>query len=144
MAVLLDSGTVIAFLEPTDVFHTVADSAVKRAALQGSLVASVVTWAELLTGVELGKRDRQTVEGFFGQAFASIENVDQAIAKRAAQLRGTKKSLKMPDALILATADLFADEVITADAGWASLDPHCNVAITVLIDPASQPSLPGI
>jgi len=41
------------------------------------------------------------------------------VAERAAELRAAKPSLKLPDALILATAEVQdADTVVTADRGW--------------------------
>ncbi|WP_363321356.1 PIN domain-containing protein, partial [Saccharomonospora sp.] len=39
----------------------------------------------------------------------------------AAELRAAHKALKMPDALILATADLHADVVLTGDERWLNV-----------------------
>ena len=99
-------------------FHGAADEAITEAAHAGSLVASVVSFAELLTGVELGHHDEAVVRGFFEAVITAVLPVDVAVAERASQLRGAKKALKMPDALILATADLHADQAVTADGMW--------------------------
>ena len=44
--------------------------------------------------------------------------LDEPAAERAAELRATRKALRMPDALILATADVNADFVLTGDKQW--------------------------
>jgi predicted nucleic acid-binding protein len=61
--------------------------------------------------------------------------VDRDVAERAAQLRTAKPSLRMPDALILATADVHhADLVITADHRW--VDVLVGRRIELLVSPA--------
>lgn len=57
---LLDSSTVIGFLDADDVLHRAADAAV-RAAAEHAFAVSVVTVAELLTGAKLGHHDERTV-----------------------------------------------------------------------------------
>jgi predicted nucleic acid-binding protein len=127
--VLLDSVSIVAFLDGSNVFHTVADNAVSHAARSGRLLASVVSFAELLTGVELGHHDEGVVRGFFAQLIDEVLPVDTDVAERAAALRGQRKSLRMPDALILATADLHAQRVITADHQWPTLTTACAIEV---------------
>ena len=130
--VALDSVAMIAYLDASNPFHTSAATAIEAAARTGALTASVVGYAELLTGVELGYRDRAVAEMFLEHVVARIEPVDVEVANRAAQLRGVRRTLRLPDALILATADLHADQVITGDGDWAQLAEECRVEITVL------------
>jgi predicted nucleic acid-binding protein len=115
---LLDSGTVIGFLDAEDLLHHEADAAVRVAAAEHVLAVSVVTIAELLTGAKLGHHDEQTVRRFFAQTTSRRIPLDEPTAERAAEIRATHKALKMPDALILATADLHADVVLTGDERW--------------------------
>jgi predicted nucleic acid-binding protein len=50
------------------------------------------------------------------------------IARAAAQLRGESRSLRLPDALVLATADeLEADCVLTGDESWARVSGHVTL-----------------
>ncbi len=58
------------------------------------------------------------MRGFFAQFVDEVYGVDRAVAERAVELRSQTLSLKMPDALILATADIHADLVLTGDAHW--------------------------
>lgn len=130
--VLLDSVVIVAFLDRSDAFHNAADRRLRALANQERLIVSAVSYAELLTGVTLGHHDEQVARGFFDELIDSIVPVDKEVAERAAELRGMKKSLKMPDALTLATADCYpADLVLSGDAGWARV-PGCRCQIEVI------------
>jgi len=95
---------------------------VRRLVGPGTLVASVITYAELLTGARLGHHDHAGVRGFFEQLIDEIHGVDRPAAERAAELRAANLPLKMPDALILATADLHqVDVIVTGDDRWAGV-----------------------
>jgi predicted nucleic acid-binding protein len=115
---LLDSTTVVGLLDADDPLHDQADAAVRSAATEHLLAVSVVTVAEVLTGAKLGHHDEQTVGRFLDQAIARRIVVDEAVAERAAELRAARRALRMPDALILATGDLHAQLVLTADRTW--------------------------
>jgi len=115
---LLDSSTVIGFLDADDPCHRAADTALRAMATEHVLAVSVVTVAELLTGTKLGQHDEPTVRAFFAQTIGRRMVLDEAAAARAAELRAAHRALKMPDALILATADLHADVVLTGDEQW--------------------------
>jgi predicted nucleic acid-binding protein len=119
--VLLDSVAIVAYLDATNVFHAAADEAITRAASEGTLSSSAVNYAELLTGVKLGHHDERVVRGFFSELLSEIIPVGMDVAERAAELRGAKKSLLLPDALVLATADLHADVLIGAENQWAKI-----------------------
>lgn len=130
MAVVLDSDAVIGFLEAGDALHDAADAAIRELVRTERLLASVVTYAEVLTGARLGHHDEEQVSGFFTKLISALLPVDVEMAARAADLRATSKSLRMPDALILATAEIHPDVelVLTGDAQAAKLpDLKCAV-----------------
>lgn len=81
------------------------------------MLASVVTYAEVLTGARLGHHNVDDVAGFFAGLLSAVLPVDVAVAEKAAELRSRFKSLRMPDALILATAetDPEVDLIVTGD-----------------------------
>jgi predicted nucleic acid-binding protein len=119
---LLDSAAVAAFLDRDDPFHAAADERVRELAGRARLIVSVITHAELITGAGVGHHDQAAVRSFFTDLVDHVHDVDREVAERAAELRTARPSLKMPDALILATADLHdADVVITADHRWAGV-----------------------
>jgi predicted nucleic acid-binding protein len=117
VAVVLDSGVVVGFLDRQDALHDAADAAVRELARGHRLVASVVSYAEVLTGARLGHHNEDDVAGFFRGLLSAVLPVDVTVADRAADLRSRFRSLRMPDALILATAesDLDVDLIVTGD-----------------------------
>jgi len=115
---LLDSNTVVGFLDADDPLHEAADRAMRAAAADHSFAVSVVTLAEVLTGAKLGHHDEATVRRFFDQVVSQRIPIDRPTAERAAELRASRRALKMPDALILATADRSAAVMLTGDQKW--------------------------
>jgi predicted nucleic acid-binding protein len=109
---------VIGFLDRSDIFHAAADAEIRELLGQGeNLCVSVVTYAEILTAAKLAHREEGVVRGFFAELISAIVPVDERVAERAAELRSERRSLKMPDALILATAVLGdgVDRILCAD-----------------------------
>jgi predicted nucleic acid-binding protein len=126
---LLDSVAIVAYLDATNVFHGSAVTAIERDIRTGPLIASAVNYAELLTGAKLGHRDEALTRGFFRDLIAEVVPVDVRVADRGAEIRA-RHTIRLPDALILATADLDADRVITTDARWAGVGGlACEVEI---------------
>jgi predicted nucleic acid-binding protein len=118
--ILLDSTVIVGFLDADDALHEVAVSRLKEIIGSDPLVASVVSYAEVMTGVSLGHHPRESVDGFFDALIKDLLPVERRVAARAATLRGKHMSLRMPDALILATADLHEEieTVLCADSDW--------------------------
>jgi predicted nucleic acid-binding protein len=118
VAVVLDSNAVIGFLDGGDALHSAADEAVRESVRTRPLLASVVTYAEVLAGARLGHGFEPQVKGFFTDLISELLPVDTEIADRAAALRAQARSLRLPDALILATADLDSrvELVVSGDA----------------------------
>jgi predicted nucleic acid-binding protein len=117
---LLDSVAIAAFIDRSDHFHAAADRRIRELLEErAGLIASVVTYAELLTGAGHGHHAQAAVRGFFDDLLDALHPVDRVVAERAAALRCERRSLRMPDALILATAEVRgADVAITADRRW--------------------------
>lgn len=133
MAVVLDSDAVVGFLDRKDALHNAADAAIRDLVRGQRLLISVVTYAEVLTGVKLGHHDEGQVRGFFAQLISEVLPVDMSVADKAADFRSHLKSLRMPDALILATAETNSDVdlIVTGDA-QASKVPGLDCAIRLL------------
>ena len=133
MAVVLDSDAVVGFLDGKDALHDAADAAIRDLVREQRLLVSVVTYAEVLTGALLGHHDETQVRGFFSQLISEVLAVDMTVANKAAEFRSRLKSLRMPDALILATAETNPDVdlIVTGDA-QASKVPDLDCAIRLL------------
>jgi predicted nucleic acid-binding protein len=137
--ILLDSTVIIGFLDVDDALHEVAVAKLKEVAGSHPLVASTVSYAEVMTGVSLGHHPQKAVEGFFDVLIRELMPIDRSVAARAAELRGKRISLRLPDALILATADLHEDigTTLCADAEWPKVKGlSCKVEL-LQVDPGN-------
>lgn len=118
--ILLDSTVIVGFLDADDALHETSVARLRAIAGAQPLAASVVSFAEVMTGAELGHHSTELVAGFFDALVRDLLAVDREVAARAATIRGARRSLPMPDALILATADLHGEieTVLCGDSDW--------------------------
>jgi predicted nucleic acid-binding protein len=132
VAVVLDSDAVVGFLDRKDALHDAADTAIRDLVRDQRLLVSVVTYAEVLTGARLGHHDEDQVKGFFSGLISGVLPVDVAVADVAAEFRSRRKPLRMPDALIIATAEIHpeVDLVMTGDTQVAKVSGlSCNFGL---------------
>jgi predicted nucleic acid-binding protein len=127
---ILDAGIVIAVLDANDVHHLVARAVLRDALERGDRLALPVSaYVEVMVGPHRSGPDEvATVDTFLDALPATVEPASRDIARVAAALRALcGGSLRLPDALVLATADVLeADTVLTTDAGWpdTGVDVH--------------------
>jgi predicted nucleic acid-binding protein len=121
--ILLDSTVIVGFLDADDALHETTVAKFKEIVGSHPLAISVISYAEVMTGVSLGHHPQERVAGFFDTFVRDLLPVDKPIAARAATLRGKRKSLPMPDALILATGDVQPEieTILCADSDWPKI-----------------------
>ncbi len=139
--ILLDSTVIVGFLDADDALHKASVASLREIVASNPLAASVISYAEVMTGVSLGHHPREHVDGFFDDLVKDLLPVDKPVAARAAVLRGKRKSLSMPDALILATADLQPEieTVICADGDWPKVKGlSCEVELLTPSRPTNR------
>ena len=128
---VLDAGVVIALLELTDAHHGSARRAIEAARKRGDrLILPAAAYAELLVNPSRkGAESVAVVDGFVGALPLHVEPISRAIAAEAASLRARHgRSLRLPDALVVATAvHLAADRLITTDAHLPTTDVMVDV-----------------
>jgi predicted nucleic acid-binding protein len=113
--VALDADIVIAFLDPGDDQHATAVAEMRlRLAAGDQLLAAASVYAETIVRPLQDGTDA-TVDQFFDAAGIEIVPIDRGVARRAAVLRAEHQSLRLPDALSLATA-------LATDAALVTLD----------------------
>lgn len=129
---VVDAGILIAALDATDVHHAASVEALRGCRQSGdTLVVPASAYAEALVGPSRSGADAiATVDAFLDALPASVEPATRDVAREAAALRARHgRALRLPDALILATAAvLSADQVLTTDAGW----PVSGAPVTVV------------
>ncbi len=121
---VLDAGVVIAGLDADDAHHVAAAAALDAARGRGdSFVLPASAYAEML--VRPAAQGAETVEradGALDSLAISVAVANRSIARAAAGLRARYPRLRLPDALVIATAlELDADHLLTTDQYWKAL-----------------------
>ena len=119
----LDAGVIIGLLDGEDAHHEAARRALDHALRSGDRLAMAASaLAECLFGPSRrGEPEVQVVRDLVARLPVSIEALDADSAGTAARLRARHTSLRLPDALVLATAiDAPADALVTTDRRWPS------------------------
>jgi predicted nucleic acid-binding protein len=128
--VVLDASIVLALFDAEDSLHVPAVAAARHRRGAGDeflLPASVL--AEVLVGAaRRGDEELNTRRALAIAAFGSPHPINEKVAVAAARRRARHRSLRLPDALVLATADVVgADAVLTGDKRWEGMDPRIQV-----------------
>jgi predicted nucleic acid-binding protein len=118
---VVDAGVLIGFLDANDAHHPAANSALSEARSRNDrLVLPASAFAEMLVGPSRkGAAEVAVVRSLVERVPIDIEPLDATIAEAAAALRARHPSLRLPDALVIATAShLKADHLVTTDRKW--------------------------
>jgi len=120
---VVDAGVIIGFLDEADAHHRAARGALAAAVERADrLVLPASGYAESLVGpARRGPDAVATVDRFLTRLPIEIVPLGPEVAAAAASLRARHRSVKLPDALIIATAIVLdADRVLTTDRRWPS------------------------
>lgn len=128
-ALILDASVVLALLNPADTLGPAVVRALAAAreradefVLPASAMAESLVWTARDRPDQLDILVRR-LTGLFGQA----RPVDQQVAVATARLRARHRALRLPDALVIATAVVADGTVLTCDGRLASVDPRVQV-----------------
>jgi predicted nucleic acid-binding protein len=117
----LDAGVVIGLLDTTDAHHESATDALAGAIRSGDRMAMAASaFAECLVGPSRhGRSAVDTVNELFARLPIEVVDLSADIARSAASIRAKHTSVRLPDALVIATAaHAEADRLITTDRRW--------------------------
>ena len=129
--VALDADVVIAFLDGGDDQHERAVNVLRRRLAAGDeLVLCATVYAEMLVRPVQRGTDA-TVDQFIDAAGVVVVPIDRGVARTAAALRAKHRSLRLPDALSLATA-------IDNDASLLTLDRKLQQIAVRALPPQKQ------
>lgn len=123
---MLDTNVIVGLLDPDDALHGRARDAVHRwEDKAASFAISVITWGELRVGaVRKGVAAERMLGAFRAAVIDRIVGVNEATAESAALLRAADLTIRVPDALIIATArEVKADALLTADRKFPGIAP---------------------
>lgn len=129
---VLDAGVVIGLLDADDPHHHAAREAIRVAVERGdTLSVPASAYAECqVAPARRGRESMRVIDELLADLAAEVEPITRQVAARAAQLRARHgRRLRLPDALVLATAiHLRADRVLTTDAGW----PRSGITVDLI------------
>jgi predicted nucleic acid-binding protein len=128
--IALDASVLIALLDPDDVHHPAARASLEAHADDDLRIPAHALAEALVHPARVGK-ERQARRLIAGLEIA-VDPVDETVAVAAARLRATHgRSLRMPDALVLAYADVQkAKSVLTADARWTAWSRRVELVVS--------------
>lgn len=117
----LDAGVLIGFLDADDAHHTAARDVVAEALDRADRIAMATsTLAECLVGpARRGDEAVELVQEVRQRLPIEMVELDVEIATAAAHIRARHPALRLPDALVIATAaESQADQLVTTDRRW--------------------------
>ena len=125
--VVVDASVVIALLDAGDAHHaaavaTLAETGRERLILPASAYAEILVdpWRRGADAVAVIRR-------FVTDLGIHVEPLTPDIAERAARLRARHGALRLPDALVLATADALDAVALTCDRAWPRASRRARV-----------------
>jgi predicted nucleic acid-binding protein len=115
---VLDANVLIALLDPANPHHRSARAALAAHADDGLRIPAHTLAEALVHPIRAGKE--REARRLIASLEITVDPVDEAAAIAAARLRARHgRALRMPDALVLAYADVRkARRVLTADERW--------------------------
>lgn len=132
----LDAGVLVGFLDERDAHHGAARVVVAESLDRVDTVAMAASaLAECLVGpARRGDDAVEVVHDLCRRIPVEIVHLDVEIATAAARLRARHSSLRLPDALVIATASVAgADQLVTTDRAWPTREAlGLSAAIRVL------------
>jgi predicted nucleic acid-binding protein len=127
--VALDTSVILALFDPDDALHAAAAAAARRLRDAGeTFLMPATVLAEVLVSAATDEAQLERRRSLAVAAFGSPWPVDEAVAVAAAVRRTRHRTLRLPDALVLATADVAgADLVLTGNKRWRDTDPRVEL-----------------
>jgi len=113
-ALALDASVAIGLLDTADAHHERARVALSENRHLSLLMAASAYSEALVRPLANGNGD--AVENFVEILQVEIVPADRSIGRRAAELRAQRRSLRLPDALVIATAQMRQSPLLSFDA----------------------------
>lgn len=130
----VDAGVIIGLLDANDAHHGPATRSLAESVRSGDRLAMAASaFAECLVGPSrTGPRAVETVDDLVERLPIEIVDLDADVARTAAGIRAKHTSVRLPDALVIATAaHASADRLVTTDRRWPTARA-LGVGITIV------------
>lgn len=137
----LDAGVLIGFLDADDMHHPGARAVIADALDRSDRLAMAASaYAECIVGpARRGPGAVGLVQDLRQRLPLEIVDLNVDIATAAASLRARHRTLRLPDALVIATATVGqADRLVTTDRRWPSAEVLHLLVTCVVAPPADR------
>ena len=112
-ALILDASVLIGLLDTADAHHNAAVDDVEAADLRGDeLLTPASAYSEALVSFARAGRVADAREAVAAMGIV-VTPLTAAIGERAAELRAAHERLRLPDAIVLATARVLGSQLLT-------------------------------
>lgn len=128
--VVVDASVLLGVLDPQDAHHAASVRSLRLARSRGrQVLLPASAFAEVLVGAaRLGAEAVKRTEAFVDSVVDVVQPIDRDVARIAAGLRADHKSVRLPDALVLAVGRITnASAILTADARWRPIDRRVQI-----------------
>ncbi|HEY4895982.1 MAG TPA: PIN domain-containing protein [Solirubrobacteraceae bacterium] len=120
-ALILDASVLIGLLDAADSHHARAVDDVAAADQEGRrLLLPASAYSETLVAFARAGRLEDARHAIAGMGI-TVAPLTESIAERAAELRARHEKLRLPDAIVLATARELGGELLSYDSGLSRL-----------------------
>ncbi len=124
--VVIDASVLIALLHPGDALHISAMAAFNRYAGDDLKIPASAYSECLVAPARLGHLQRARAS--IASLLVEVVPITGEIVEDAAQLRARHPKLRLPDALVVATASVLGAQILlTGDAAWRGLGKFVSV-----------------
>lgn len=120
---VIDAGILIGFLDGDDSHHDASRQSLDECLSRNDrIVLPASAFAEALVGPSRsGERAVAMVRALIERLPIEVAPLDEAVAVEAAAIRAEHPGIKLPDALVVATAKVLdAERLVTTDRRWPS------------------------
>jgi len=125
--VVVDASIVIALLDGADPHHRAAVAAIEQAR-RDTLILPASAYAEVLVDPwRRGADAVRVVTELVSDLGIRVEALSADVASRAARLRAQHRPLRLPDALVLATAEALDGVALTCDRAWRRVGRRARI-----------------
>jgi predicted nucleic acid-binding protein len=124
--IVFDASVVIALLDPADSLHSRSQREFDRVAGEDLAIPASALAETLVAPARSGKLQQATMR--IEALELRIVDINKDTAMEAARLRGSHRHLRLPDALVIAAAEVLeAKELLTGDGNWRRISRRARV-----------------
>ena len=125
---VLDAGVLIGLFDGDDIHHGRVRAALTESTLEEVVVPASAYAEVLVRPARRGSAAMRLVDDLLADLAAEVVPLTREIARAAAQLRAAHPTLRLPDALVLATGEVTdAGVVLTTDRRWLRYSRRARV-----------------